>query len=132
MWKADLRPSPLLTHEIEDSSMAKKKAGAVFVNLTAAYDTAWQCGLTCKLLHLLDRQVVSMIMELVRNCSFTLTTDSRKQSRLQCLKNGIPQGSVLASLLFNIYTHDLPAIPAKKCAYSDDLAILLSASNWQA
>ena len=31
----------LLTQNIEDSFDAKKKAGAVFVNLTAAYDTAY-------------------------------------------------------------------------------------------
>ena len=30
----------LLTQNIEDSFEAKKKAGAVFVDLTAAYDTA--------------------------------------------------------------------------------------------
>ena len=52
----------------EDSFEAKKKAGAVFVNLTAAYDTVWHRGLTCKLLRLLpDKHMVEMIMELVRN-----------------------------------------------------------------
>jgi len=39
-----------LTQDTEDSFSAKKKAGAVFVDLTAAYDTVWHCGLTCKLL----------------------------------------------------------------------------------
>jgi len=39
-----------LTQDIEDSFSAKKKAGAVFVDLTAAYDTVWHLGLTCKLL----------------------------------------------------------------------------------
>ena len=43
----------LLTQNIEDSFEAKKKTGAVFVNLTAAYDTVWHRGLTCKLLRLL-------------------------------------------------------------------------------
>ena len=31
----------LLTQNIKDSFEAKKKAGAIFVNLTAAYDTVW-------------------------------------------------------------------------------------------
>ena len=35
----------LLTQNIEDSFEAKKKAGAVFVNLTVAYDTVWHRGL---------------------------------------------------------------------------------------
>ena len=97
----------LLTQNIEDSFEAKKKAGGIFVNLTAAYDTVWHCGLTCKLLRLLpDKHIVKMIMELVRNRSFTLTTGDSKQSRLGRLKNGVPPGSVLAPLLFNIYTHN--------------------------
>ena len=46
----------LLTQNIEDSFETRKKAGAVFVNLTAAYDTVWYRGLTCKLLRLLTKQ----------------------------------------------------------------------------
>ena len=58
----------LVTQNIEDSFKDKKKAGAVFIDLTAAYDTFWHRGLTCKLLRLLpDKQMVRMIMELVRN-----------------------------------------------------------------
>ena len=56
----------LLTQNIEDSFEAKKKASAVFVNLTAVYDTVWHCGLTCKLLRLLpDKHMVRTIIELV-------------------------------------------------------------------
>ena len=81
----------LLTQNIEDFFDAKKKAGAVFVDLTAAYDTVWHRGLTCKLLRLLpDKHMIRMIMELVWNRSFTLTTGDSKRSRLRRLKNGVP------------------------------------------
>ena len=51
----------LLTQNIEDSFEAKKKAGAVFVELIATYDTVWHRGLTCKLLRLLpDKHMVQM------------------------------------------------------------------------
>jgi len=36
----------LLTYDIDDSSSVKKKAGAVFVDLTAAHDIVWHRGLT--------------------------------------------------------------------------------------
>ena len=122
----------LLTQNIEDSFEAKKQAGDVFIDLTAAYDTVWHRGLTCKLLRLLpDKHMVKMIMELVRNRSFTLTTGDSKQSRLRRLKNGVPQGSVLAALLFNIYTYDLFSIISRKFAYADDLALLHSSGNWK-
>jgi len=65
----------LLTQDIEDSFSAKK-AGAVFVDLTAVYDTVWHRGLTCKLLRLLpDKHMVRMIMEMVGNRSFTHRVD---------------------------------------------------------
>ena len=58
----------LLTQNIEDSFDVKKKTGAVFINLTAAYDTVWHRVLTCKLLRLLlDKHMVKMIMELAQN-----------------------------------------------------------------
>ena len=122
----------LLTQNIENSFEAKKKAGAVFVDLAAAYDAVWQRGLTCKLLRLLpDKHIVRIIMELVRNRSFTLTTGDSKPSRLRRLKNDVPRGSVLAPLLFNIYIYDLPSITSKKYAYADDLAILYSSGDWK-
>ena len=64
----------LLTQIIEDSFEAKRKAGAVFVDQTAAYDTVWQRGLTSKLLRLIpDKHMIRMILELIRNKSFTIS-----------------------------------------------------------
>ena len=75
--------------------------------------------------------MVRIIMELVRNQRFILTTGDSKQSRLRRLKNGVPQGSVLAPLLFNIYTYDLPSMISRKFAYADDLALLHSSGIWK-
>ena len=95
----------LLTQNIENFFEAKKKAGFFFVNLTVAYDTVWHRCFTYKLLRLLpDKDMVRMIMKLVRNRSFILITSDSKQSRLSCLKNGVPQGSVWTPFLFNIHS----------------------------
>ena len=123
----------LLTQNIMDSFEAKKKAGAVFVNMTTAYNTVWYRCLTCKLLRLLqDTHMVQMIIKLVPNRSSILTISDSKQSRLRCLQNGLPQGSVLTPLLFNIYTNDLPYMTSQKCAYADYLALLYASRNWMA
>ena len=122
----------LLTQYIENSFEVKKKADAVFVNLTAAYDTVWHRGLTWQLPELqTDKHMVRMIMELIRNRSFTLTIGDSKPSRLRRVKNGVLQESVLAPFLFNIYIYDLPSITSKKYAYADDLAILYSSGDWK-
>ena len=60
-------------------------------DLTAAYDTFWHRGLTCKFLRLFpDKNMIRIIMELVRNRRFTFTTGDSNQSRLRCLRNGVP------------------------------------------
>ena len=74
---------------------------------------------------------VHMIMEMVSNRSFTLTTGNGQRSRLRHLKNGVPQGSVLA-LLLNIYPSDLPATISRKYAYADDLAVTHADGDWLA
>jgi len=69
--KSEIDQVTLLTQDIQDSFSAKKKAGAVFVYLTAAYNNVRHRGLSCKLLRLLhDRHMVHMTMETVGNRSF--------------------------------------------------------------
>ena len=75
--------------------------------------------------------MVRMIMELLRNRSFALATGHSKQSRLRRLKNGVPQGSVMAPLLFNIYTYDFSSMISRTFAYADDLTLLNSSGNWK-
>ena len=76
--------------------------------------------------------MVRMITEFDRNRSFTLTTGDSKQNRLRRLQNGLPQGSMLAPFLFNIYTYDLPSMTSQKYANADDLALLYASRDWKA
>ena len=46
-----------------------------------------------------------------------------KKSPNRSLLNGLPQGSVNAHLLFNLYTHDIPPTTSKKYIYADDIAL---------
>ena len=100
----------LQTQNIEDSFEAKKKTGAVFIDLTAAYDTVWHRGLTCKLLRLLpDKHMVKMIMELVRNRSSPLPPVTTSKAGYAVLKTAFLRNrSWLPSYLTSIRTIFLP------------------------
>ena len=119
-----------LTEDITTAFQRKEKAGAVFVDLSAAYDTIWHRGLALKLLQTIpSKHMVKLIMQMMTNRSFTLHIDHQKTKK-KMLKNGVPQGSVLAPICFNIYTSDLPTTTSKKYTYADDIALLTTGTSF--
>ena len=112
--------------------MLNQKVGVVLVDLTAAYNTVWLRGPHLKLMRMLpDRRIVSFVMELLTNRSFTLRTSDGQFSRLTRIHNGVPQGSTLAPTLFNIYINDIPKTTSKQYGYADDLALLAAHQTWE-
>ena len=119
-----------LTEDIETAFENRKKCGAVFVDLPAAYDTVWHRGL--KMLQLIpNKHMVRFICELITNRSFKLYVD-RDSSKTYTIKNGLPQGSVLAPVLFNIYIYmyDIPKTASTKYMYADDIPLVESGLNY--
>jgi hypothetical protein len=52
-----------------------------------------------------------------------------QSSRWRRLNNGLPQGSVLAKILFNLYMSDLPSNAAKVFQYAEDIAVTYPAKK---
>jgi len=93
------------------------------VDLIAACDAVWHQGLILKLLQTIpDRHLVRFIVKIISNRSFILKTNDGQCSHLRRLKNGVPQGSTLAPMLFNIYICDIPDTVSTQYGYADDLA----------
>ena len=87
----------LLTQDIEDSFRLKRPELCLSMSQQPTHYMAPR--LICKLLLLLpDRHMVRIIMGMVGNRSFTLTTENGKRKTLRCIKNGFPQEFFLASL----------------------------------
>jgi len=104
-----------LTQNIEQAFEDKNVCRALFLDLTAAYDTVCHLGLQLNFLKVLACQpIVNFIMELLCSRSFVLFTRDRYASRLFRTKSGVAQGSVLVPCLYNIYTSDFPETSAKR------------------
>lgn len=117
-----------LTQHIEDGFERKEITGAVFIDLTTAYDTVNHRRLLMKLYDATkDYQLTCFLRNLLENRRFFVEFQGRR-SRWRSQKNGLPQGSVLAPALFNIYTNDQP-LPegTESFIYADDCAITAQA-----
>lgn len=69
------------------------------------------------------RHLLCKILETKRHLSDSVELGGKK-SRWRRLKNGLPQGSVFARLLFNIYNNDQPkSTNTYRFIYADDLGI---------
>ena len=113
-----------LTQHIEDGFETGKITGIVLVDLSAAYDTVNHRRLLEKVYNMTrDYRLMCMIRTLLENRHFFVELGG-KRSRWRSQRNGLLQGSVLAPLLFNVYTNDQPIHPGTRSfVYADDLAV---------
>jgi len=97
---------------IENGFQLKQKTGAVFLDLTAAYDTVWHLGLHLKLSKVLPTWVVDTVAMFLRDRRFRVHMGDKTSSwRIQ--KNGLPQAqccphvsSMFTSMTFHQHVHE--------------------------
>ena len=113
-----------LTENIEAGYDNCLIAGAVFVDLSAAYDTVKHRRLLCKVLEMTgDVHRTDLLRTMLESRRFFVIL-SLKKSRWERQIIELPQGSVLTPMLFNIYTNDQPVhTDTRSCIYADDLCI---------
>ena len=68
------------------------------------------------------KELVCVIMSMISQRRFHVHIGGEK-SRCRILLNSVPQGSVIAPLLFNLCTHGIPPTTSKKYIYADDIAL---------
>lgn len=86
----------------------KKSTAAVLLDIHKAFDTVWHVGLLYKLIKLkFPRYIIKFIRSYLEKRYFQVTVH-HAVSELYEITAGVPQGSVLGTILYAIYLHDLP------------------------
>lgn len=101
-----------------------QSTSAIFLDVSKAFDRVWHNGLIYKMAHL---QFPGNLTKLVQSFLENRTCIARVENSLSnpvTLEAGVPQGSVLSPILYNIYTCDPPRTRLTMlCLYADDIAI---------
>jgi hypothetical protein len=113
-----------LTSHIEAGFERKLKTGTIFIDLTAAYDTVRRDGLMLKFMRVKSGSKISRLLNNMLSNRYFQVFPGDKSIRWRRLNNGLPQGSVLAPILFNLYMSDIQITVSKQFQYADNIAFV--------
>lgn len=102
----------------------KKYCSAAFLDISQAFDKVWHEGLLLKLNQIIPGQFYRIISSYLSDRKFKVKCGS-ETSQVYPIKSGVPQGSVLGPVLYQLFTSDLPTSDSVTMAtFADDTAVL--------
>lgn len=121
-----------IVNHVKSNFELKKSTGFVAFDVEKAFDRVWHSGLLYKLIKLnCPRYLIKLLSSYLENRSFTVNVTNCNSNSFP-IEFGVPQGSVLSPVLYNIYTSDLPQLKDCELAiFADDTAIFTSSKFYK-
>ena len=126
------RSLPVTTTTTTAAAFNQKKmerSVLVLLDYSSAFDTVWRQKLLLSMNDIgISKQMIRWIASFLDNRQAKVRFGG-SMSRSRCMRQGLPQGSVLSPLLFIIYINNLASIlPGKEtiCMFADDVGILVT------
>lgn len=112
---------------IADKLNKRQHCSMLLLDVQQAFDRVWHEGLVYKLTQLkFPNYIIGITQSFLANRSFRVRV-GKAISEPKSIQAGVPQGSKLSPMLFNIYSHDIPTNSRIMTAlYADDIALIQS------
>ena len=119
-----------LENAIQKSINSGEYVLAVFLDIEKAYDRICIKGLVYKLAYLgVTGNILTFIDNYLQRRTFQVRV-GKEDSKIYNISNGLPQGSALSPLLYNVMISDIPTDElATTSIYADDCVIWMSGNN---
>ena len=116
----------LLSSELSAALDRGKKSTIVALDIEGAFDRVWHEALLTKLRAAgIDGALLPLLRDYLRERQLRVTAGGR-ESEVQPIRAGVPQGSCLGPLLWNVYINDLLHLIPRTRAYADDVTLTQS------
>lgn len=117
-----------MIHDAQTGFQRQQSTLALFLDVEKAFDAVWHEGLLYKLLfiHNYPLHIVNLIKSYLQGRYFRVRVGNSLSSQ-KLIRAGVPQGTVIAPLLYSLYTADIPRYPNTNFGqYADDTVLYAS------
>ena len=112
-----------LTQHVTEAFQLSEMVGFVCLDIEQEFDAVWRLGLQNKLLQIVvHKPLINWVTSFLSHRSILMKINNSKSSTFSTLA-GVPQGSVIAPILFLVYVSGIPEIPAQISQFADDFAL---------
>lgn len=128
--RSTVHPLTLLVSNIQTAKLTGQHSAAIFLDINKAFDSVWHEGILYKLYLLkCPKYLLYLIKDYLNNRCLQVKINNEYSTNFSP-QQGVPQGSPLSPLLYNIYCHDIYNINGEENnTFNKDLYILQYADD---